>query len=214
VATQIRGLPHPERPHPRLLLALPSRWAGSSLLHYGIHRGDLITFTHQHRPTRAARVENGTRGEITTLHPDGSATIALDGSDRHVTLTPDDLGSIRLAYAQHVYRQQGATVERAIVLTGGWQTSKETAYVEATRARQRTDWHIARQDPNPIIHLAQRMSQSLAHTPTTTQQAALPDPAWDPTHNPLHLRDPSPRTPWPTSIPDRDNVDRGSERSR
>jgi conjugative relaxase-like TrwC/TraI family protein len=189
-------------------------------VHYGIHRGDLIAFTHQHRPPRAARVENGTRGEITALHPDGSATIALDGSDRHVTLAPDDLRSIRLAYAQHVYRQQGATVERAVILTGGWQTSKETAYVEATRARQRTDWHIARQDlglqgqdPDPITHVAQRMSQSRAHTPTTTQQA-LPDPAWDPTHNPLHLRDSSSRTPWPTSKPDRDNVDRGSERSR
>ena len=41
-----------------------------------------------------------------------------------------------LAYAQHVYRQQGATVDRSVVLTGGWQTSKETAYVQATRARQ------------------------------------------------------------------------------
>ena len=28
------------------------------------------------------------------------------------------------------------------VLTGGWQTSKETAYVQATRARHGTDWHL------------------------------------------------------------------------
>lgn len=83
------------------------------------------------------------------------------------------------------------TVERAIVLTGGWQTSKETAYVEATRARQRTDWHIAHQDlelqgqdPHRITRLAQRMTRSRAHTPTTTQ--GLPDPAWDPTNNPSH----------------------------
>ena len=40
------------------------------------------------------------------------------------------------AYAQHVYRQQGATVDRSVVVTGGWQTSKESAYVEATRARE------------------------------------------------------------------------------
>jgi hypothetical protein len=32
------------------------------------------------------------------------------------------------------------------VLTGGWQTSKETAYVEATRARHGTDWYIARDE--------------------------------------------------------------------
>ena len=62
-------------------------------------------------------------------------TVTLDGSDRTVQLTSEHLESVRLAYAQHVYRQQGATVERSVVLTGGWQTSKETAHVEATRAR-------------------------------------------------------------------------------
>jgi ATP-dependent exoDNAse (exonuclease V) alpha subunit len=188
-------------------------------VHYGIRQGDLIAFTNQYRPPQAPRVENGTRGEITRLHPDGSATIALDGSDRHLTLAPKDLKSIRLAYAQHVYRQQGATVERAIVLTGGWQTSKETAYVEATRARQRTDWHIARQDlnpgaqvPDPIARLVQRMTRSRAHTPTTTQQT-LPDPAWDPTHEPLHIPN-TPRTPQPTRAPERDLPAQDVERGR
>jgi hypothetical protein len=33
------------------------------------------------------------------------------------------------------------------VLTGGWQTSKETAYVQATRARKGTDWYLARGRP-------------------------------------------------------------------
>jgi ATP-dependent exoDNAse (exonuclease V) alpha subunit len=71
-------------------------------------------------------------------------TLALDGSGREITLTGKEIDSLRLAYAQHVYCQQGATVERSIVLTGGWQTSKESAYVQATRARNGTDWHIAR----------------------------------------------------------------------
>ncbi len=184
-------------------------------IHYGIRQGDLIAFTHQHRPPRAPRVENGTRGEITRLHPNGSATIALDGSDRRVTLTPKDLKSIRLAYAQHVYRQQGATVERAIVLTGGWQTSKETAYVEATRARQRTDWHIAHQDlkpdaqvPDPIARLAQRMTRSRAHIPTTTH-SERPNHTWDPTHDPPYPHDPYSPTPWPTLTPELDMPDRG-----
>ena len=188
-------------------------------VHYGIRQGDLITFTHQHRSPGAPRVENGTRGEITAVHPDGSATIALDGSDRDVQLAPKDLKAIRLAYAQHVYRQQGATVERAVVLTGGWQTTKETAYVEATRARQRTDWHIARQDlglqgqdPDRITRLAQRMTRSRAHIPTTTQQA-LPDPAWDPTHEPLHIPN-TPHTPQPTRTPERDLPAQDIERGR
>ncbi|HEV7938959.1 MAG TPA: hypothetical protein VGP18_13165 [Solirubrobacteraceae bacterium] len=37
-------------------------------------------------------------------------------------LARQEAESLRLAYAQHVYRQQGATVDRAGVLTGGWQT--------------------------------------------------------------------------------------------
>ena len=78
-----------------------------------------------------------------------------------------------MAYTQHVYRQQGATVERSVVLTGGWQTSKETAYVEATRARHDTNWFIARedlgeegQDAARLTRLAQKMTNSRARTPS------------------------------------------------
>ncbi len=140
-------------------------------------------------------------------------SITLDGSDRRITLTPNDLKSIRLAYAQHVYRQQGATVERAIVLTGGWQTTKETAYVEATRA-QRTDWHIAHQDlnphtpnPDPITRLAQRMSHSRAHTPTTIWREQ-PAHAWDDAYGPGYP-DPFSPGPWPAVAPERDDLGRG-----
>ncbi|HXP98660.1 MAG TPA: hypothetical protein VN845_01185, partial [Solirubrobacteraceae bacterium] len=101
--------------------------------------------------------------------------------------------SLRLAYAQHVYRQQGATVDRAVVLTGGWQTSKETAYVQATRARHGTDWHLARdqlgeegQDPDRITCLAQRMTNSRLQAPSTDYRE-LPDRAWSPTRDPLRL---------------------------
>jgi conjugative relaxase-like TrwC/TraI family protein len=163
-------------------------------LHYGIREGDLIAFTRQHRPPSQPRVENGTRGEITRLHPNGSATITLDGSGRRIALAADDLDALRLAYAQHVYRQQGATVERSIVLTGGWQASKETAYVEATRARQRTDWYIARDDlgqdghdPQRITRLAERMRNSRRQTPSLTHQGPR-DFGWEPFRDPLRLR--------------------------
>jgi hypothetical protein len=122
-------------------------------------------------------------------------TLNLDGSARTIRLAGKDVEALRLAYAQHVYRQQGATVERSIVLTGGWQTSRETAYVQATRARHGTDWHLARdqlgqegQDPDRIDRLARRMSQSRAHEPSTAHDE-LRDPAWTPIRNPLRLRD-------------------------
>ena len=109
-------------------------------------------------------------------------TITLDGSQRKIQLARKNLDSLRLAYAQHVSRQQGATVERSVVLTGGWQTSKETAYVEATRARYGTDWFIARddlgaegQDAARITHLAKKMTNSRAQTPSLAHPE-LPDP--------------------------------------
>jgi conjugative relaxase-like TrwC/TraI family protein len=96
-------------------------------VHYGLRQGDHIAFIAQHRPPGQARIENGTRGEITDISPDRTITLTVDGSGRTLQLTGEDAESLRLAYAQHVYRQQGATVDRAVVLTGGWQTSKETA---------------------------------------------------------------------------------------
>jgi hypothetical protein len=149
-------------------------------VHYGLREGDLVAFTAQHRPRGKPRVENGTRGQVSAIHERG-VTVTIDGSQRRVQLAGEDLDSLRLAYAQHVYRQQGATVERSVVLTGGWQTSKETAYVEATRARQRTDWFIARddlgaegQDAQRVMRLAGAMRASRAQTPSLAYPE-LPD---------------------------------------
>jgi ATP-dependent exoDNAse (exonuclease V) alpha subunit len=164
-----------------------------SSAHYGLRQGDHVAFITQHRPPGQARVENGTRGEVTGIGHDRTVTLTLDGSGRTVQLGGEDVESLRLAYAQHVYRQQGATVDRAVVLTGGWQTSKETAYVQATRARHGTDWHLARdqlgeegQDPDRITRLAQRMTNSRLRTPSIAHKE-IAGPAWDPTRDPLRL---------------------------
>jgi ATP-dependent exoDNAse (exonuclease V) alpha subunit len=173
-----------------------------SSAHYGLRQGDHIAFIAQHRPPRQPRVENGTRGQITAINRDRTVTLALDGSGRTLRLTGEDVESLRLAYAQHVYRQQGATVDRAVILTGGWQTSKETAYVQATRARHGTDWHLARdqlgeegQDPQRITRLAQSMTNSRIHTPSVTYRES-PDLAWNPTHDPLRLGHLPPALGW------------------
>ena len=114
--------------------------------HYGLREGDRIVFTAQHRPPGQPRVENGARGQVTDIHDDRGVTVTLDVSERRVTLAGEDLESLRLGYAQHIYRQQGATVERTVVVTGGWQTSRETAYVEASRARNGTEFYVNREE--------------------------------------------------------------------
>ena len=188
-------------------------------VHYGLRDGDLVAFTAQHRPRGQLRIENGTRGQVTHVHQHG-VTIMLDGSGRRVQFASERLDSLRLAYAQHVYRQQGATVERSIVLTGGWQASKETAYVQATRARHGTDWYIARdqlgndgQDADRIKRLAQNMSHSRRQTPSLDYREAT-DLGWQPSRNPLRLRHILRPAHWLTRQPSRDTPDRSSGRGR
>ncbi len=188
-------------------------------VHSGLREGDLIAFIAQHRPPGQPRVENGTRGQVIAIHERG-LTVTLDGSQRRVKIASEDLESLRLAYAQHVYRQQGATVDRSVVLTGGWQTSKETAYVEATRARRGTDWFIARddlgaegQDAVRIAHLAQKMANSRAHIPSLAHSECI-DSGWAPSHDPLRIRSRLSPTRWLTRTFSRDMADRRSARGR
>jgi len=115
-------------------------------LPYGLRAGDRITWTKPQAVPRQARVENGTRGNIIAVDTDERRVLVrLDGTEREIDVDADT-GVLRLAYAQHLYRQQGATVQRAVSLTGGWQTTREGAYVQASRARNGTDWHISRDD--------------------------------------------------------------------
>lgn len=151
-------------------------------VHYGLRQGDHVAFTGQHRPPGATRVENGTRGEITHIDPEGQATVTLDGSGRRVTLAGEDLEILRLAYAQHVYRQQGATVDPRGRRDRWLADEQRVAYVEASRARHGTDWYVARdelgsegKDTDRTTRLARHMRHTRAQTPSLTYQE-LPDP--------------------------------------
>ncbi len=126
---------------------------------YGLREGDRVAFISQHRPEGERRIENGTRGDIDDIDPEQRRVGIRTDSGRQVTVEGEDLSSLRLSYAQHLYRQQGATVDRAVVVTGGWQTSQEGAYVQASRAREGTDWHVAREDLGTEGHDAERVSR-------------------------------------------------------
>ena len=151
-------------------------------VHYGIRKGDRIALVEPHYERGKQRIENGSRGQVLDITPAGEALIEFDITGQRRTLAGEDLGKLRLAYAQHIHRTQGATVTRTLVVTGGWQTSKEPAYVEASRARQGTDWYVNRDDlgtdghdTDRIKRLAQNMSRSHAQTPSLVHPE-LPDP--------------------------------------
>lgn len=143
------------------------------------HAGDRVTWTEAMPLPGEPRVENGARGEVRAIDGPG-LRVQLDGSGRHVDVTAADLARLRLGYASHVYRQQGATVDRALVVTGGWQTSREGAYVEASRARHGVEWHVARDelegedDSARVDELAARMRVSRAQEPSVAHELAAP----------------------------------------
>ncbi len=142
-------------------------------VHYGLRVGDRVAMIDQHYAPGEARVENGSQGEVLELSADGGALVEFDVTEQRRLIAPEDLGRVRLGYAQHIHRAQGATVSRSLVVTGGWQTSKEPAYVEASRAREGTDWFVNReelgvegQDTDRIERLAQGMRRSRRRIPS------------------------------------------------
>jgi conjugative relaxase-like TrwC/TraI family protein len=153
-------------------------------VHYGIRQGDRVAMIEQHYEPGVERIENGSQGEVLNITPAGEALIEFGVTGRQRTLTSEDLGRVRLGYAHHIHRAQGATVTRTLVVTGGWQTSKESAYVEASRARQGTHWYVSREDlgteghdTDRISRLAANMRRSHAQAPSLAHPE-LPDPEW------------------------------------
>jgi conjugative relaxase-like TrwC/TraI family protein len=141
---------------------------------YGLAAGDEVIFTAALRPPGRERVENGTLGTVIDTNRDGGLTIRTQGStEREVNLDTGEFTDLRLSYAQHVYKAQGRTVQRAFVLTGGWQTDREHAYVALTRARERTDIYVSREDlgeqgvdAGAVERLADSIARSNAQQPS------------------------------------------------
>jgi conjugative relaxase-like TrwC/TraI family protein len=155
-------------------------------VHYGVRPRDRITLIDQHHQAGEQRIENGSRGQVLNVTPAGEVLVEFDVTGHRRTLAGEDLASVRLGYAQHIHRAQGATVTRTLVVTGGWQTSKEPAYVEASRARSGTDWFVNREDlgveghdADRIERLAVSMRRSHAQTPSLAHPE-LPDPDYGP----------------------------------
>jgi len=164
-------------------------------VHYGLRAGDRIAMIDQHYAPGEQRVENGSQGEVLDVSIDGGVLVEFDVTGQRRLLADDDLGRVRLGYAQHIHRAQGATVSRSLVVTGGWQTSKEPAYVEASRARDGTDWFVNREelgveghDTERIERLAHAMRRSRRQVPSL-QYPEMPALAReDPAELPLHPR--------------------------
>jgi conjugative relaxase-like TrwC/TraI family protein len=150
---------------------------------YGLAAGDQVIFTAALYQPGQERVENGTLGLVIDAGKDDELAIQTQGAQtREVRVNADEFSGLRLSYAQHVYKAQGRTVDRAFVLTGGWQTDRESAYVALTRAQERTDIYVSREDlgeqgmdAGATERLGEAMAESHAQQATTTVPTAERD---------------------------------------
>lgn len=151
---------------------------------YSIAAGDQVVFTKAIFVPGEPRVENGTRGMVVEANSKESAlTIQTEGaSAREVNVNTAEHPDLRLGYAQHVYKAQGLTVDRAHALIGDWQTDRERAYVAVSRSRERTDIYAAREDlgeqgldAGAIQRLVEAIADSHAQQPSIATLAVERD---------------------------------------
>jgi conjugative relaxase-like TrwC/TraI family protein len=145
---------------------------------YGLRAGDEVILSAQ-LPQPGRRVENGTRGTVieAARHTDRVRIETHEREPRKVSVDTHEFPDVGLAYAQHLYKAQGSTVERSQVLIGGWQTDREGAYVALSRARESTDIHVSREDlgeagldVGAIERLGDRMRESRAQEASVARQ--------------------------------------------
>lgn len=89
-------------------------------VHYGVRAGDRVALIQQHHEPGQERFENGERGRVIDVNTAGEVLVEFDATARRPRIAGDDLASLRLGYASHIHRAQGATVSRTIAVTGGW----------------------------------------------------------------------------------------------
>ncbi len=136
---------------------------------YALRAGDEVQIRHPVSHPQLGRVSNGSTAHV--LHVDnleGHATLALSDG-RHGVFTRDllDAAQTRLAYVQHPFPAQGATVDTTHVICGEHATS-EGSYVALTRARSQTHIYAGRDridlDPDSGRDAAAAIAERLGRT--------------------------------------------------
>lgn len=119
-----------------------------------LHLGDRVIVT---RNNRLLGLRNGTLGEIVGAW--GSCVrIATEGGFE-VEVDTQQFADLDLAYCLGVHKSQGATVENALFLAGDCMTTREMAYVAASRARGMTVVYADTESVADIPELASRMAE-------------------------------------------------------
>ena len=132
-----------------------------------VHAGDRVLFTRNDKRLGVHNGDLATVIKVTTVDEDGPrrgeiVTVKLDSGELlTVALATYDRNDIRLGYCVTTHKAQGATVENAYVFSHGAMIDAQMAYVQASRARDKTRIYTTREEAGPeLSDLAQAMSRS------------------------------------------------------
>lgn len=149
------------------------------------HVGDRVIFQANNRYLGVANGDQGTiesiqrvgllKPDILTVRLDRTRKTILGEKPIRVTFEVGRKAPLGLGYAVTTHRGQGATVEKAFVLTEGIMTNREQLYVMLSRARAETSLfateHEAGEDLQWLIEAAEQSYQKeLAHMQAMSQQ--------------------------------------------
>ena len=159
----------------------PRRAARQALRPRGRRRGDLHRQIQDQTPQTRRERDHRDRHPRQPQRGQGHDPDPREPSHGRSRSTPRSSRSISLAYAVHIRKGQGLTSETSGILAGGWQTDKEHMYVSLSRARERTDVYVSREDlgeqgmdTGAIERLGERMARSRAQEASITKDVAEP----------------------------------------
>jgi conjugative relaxase-like TrwC/TraI family protein len=147
-----------------------------------VYAGDRVRFVRPYidRGTEWRYVTNGTGGQVLAIDPDaGMVTVGCDDG-RTLALQPaalEEAQPLRLGYAAHALKLQGGQAPVVLVLPGGWQTSRQSAYSMATRCVEELHVYLDTEtqqtgpyrDRDPVEALAQRWARDGKKHAASTQ---------------------------------------------
>jgi ATP-dependent exoDNAse (exonuclease V) alpha subunit len=125
-------------------------------------------------------VANGTGGAVVAVDPDADVVTVECDDRRSVALSPaqlEDAQPLRLGYAGHALKLQGGQAPVVLVLPGGWQTSRQSAYSMATRCVHELHIYLDTatqqsgpyRDRDPVQALAERWTRDAKKLAATSR---------------------------------------------
>lgn len=148
-----------------------------------LYAGDRVRFIRPYldRAIDGRHVANGTGGQVRAVDPT-SGQVVVDGDDgRTVALAPaalEEAQPLRLGYAGHALKLQGGQAAVVLVLPGGWQTSRQSAYSMATRCVEELHVFVDAEtqqtglyhDTDPIQALGERWTRDAGKLAASSQR--------------------------------------------